>query len=380
MKLVVFAAAAPLVVYSSLPLQGPAAEQSRAVVNGARLALEEAGGMAGTHAVRYDSLDNSTRRAGSWVPEAVFNNALKAAGDDATVGYIGDFNSGSSAISIPILNEAGIPQISPSNTYIGLTRGGTGTQPGEPDKYYPAGTRTYFRIAPNDRVQGAALAGAMRDRGCRRIASISDGDPYGRGVAAFTRRTARRLGLRIVLAEKLVRNAPRYRALARRVRRARAQCVAYAGITPNGAVPLYRAIARRAPGAKLFGGDGIAERAFVRRRIARRVIMTVNTLPPAALPPAGQDFFRRYSARYGDATPDPYAAYGYESMRLILDAVAAVGPDRRAMVEWLRDVRNRPSPFGPYSFDRFGDTTLRAYGLYTARRKQLIYVGALQAP
>ena len=40
-------------------------------------------------------------------------NARKAAQDDKAVAYIGEFNSGASAISIPILNEAGIPQISP---------------------------------------------------------------------------------------------------------------------------------------------------------------------------------------------------------------------------------------------------------------------------
>jgi len=68
-------------------------------------------------------------------------------------------------------------------------------------------------------------------------------------------------------------------------------------------------------------------------------------------------------------------------MRLVLDAIAAVGPDREAIIRWIhRSVRDRPSPFGTYSIDRFGDTSLRAYGLFRIRDRQLQYVETVQAP
>jgi branched-chain amino acid transport system substrate-binding protein len=54
---------------------------------------------------------------------------------------------GRSEVSIPILNNAGIPQVSPANTYVGLTTDEPGVSaPGEPEKYYPTGNRTYLRI------------------------------------------------------------------------------------------------------------------------------------------------------------------------------------------------------------------------------------------
>ncbi len=34
---------------------------------------------------------------------------------------MGEFNSGASEVSMPILNDAGIAQDSPANTYVGLT-------------------------------------------------------------------------------------------------------------------------------------------------------------------------------------------------------------------------------------------------------------------
>ena len=96
-------------IYSSLPLQGASRPQTTALVNGIKLALEQAGGKAGDFTVKYQSLDDSTAQAGSWTPEATQANASKAAQDDSTAVYIGEFNSGASAISIPVLNEAGRP-------------------------------------------------------------------------------------------------------------------------------------------------------------------------------------------------------------------------------------------------------------------------------
>jgi branched-chain amino acid transport system substrate-binding protein len=108
-------------VYSSLPLQGASRPQTTAMVEGIKLALEQNKGKAGETTVKYTSLDDSTAQAGTWTPEATQANAQKVAADDSAVAYIGEFNSGASAVSIPILNEVPIAQISPANTAVGLT-------------------------------------------------------------------------------------------------------------------------------------------------------------------------------------------------------------------------------------------------------------------
>src|SRR5215813_5974351 len=141
-------AAKTLTIYSSMPLQGASSPQTKAIVNGMKLALEQSGNKAGEHPIKYVSLDDSTAQAGNWTPEATSANALKAAQDPSTAVYIGEFNSGASKVSIPILSEAGVPQISPANTYVGLTTNDPGSEPGEPEKYYPTGERTYVRIVP----------------------------------------------------------------------------------------------------------------------------------------------------------------------------------------------------------------------------------------
>jgi branched-chain amino acid transport system substrate-binding protein len=96
---------------------------------------------------------------------------------------------------------------------------------------------------------------------------------------------------------------------------------------------------------------------------------------PSAQPPAGQDFYRRF----GDANPDPYAVYGYEAMRLILDAVSVAGHRRRRIIRTLHRMPNRAGTIGTYRFDRFGDTTLRRYAVYRVEDELLEFAGVVRA-
>jgi ABC-type branched-subunit amino acid transport system substrate-binding protein len=89
---------------------------------------------------------------------------------------------------------------------------------------------------------------------------------------------------------------------------------------------------------------------------------------------------RGFSAGFGAPPSSPYALHGYEAMRLILDAVAAVGPHRSAIIEWLRTVRNRDSVLGRYSFDAFQDATIRDYGVYRIRAGRFVWAGTVVAP
>src|SRR5205085_168881 len=125
---------------------------------GAKIALADAGGHVGKWKINFRTLDDSTAAAGQWEAGQTGDNARKAVQDNTTIAYMGEFNSGASAISIPILNKAAILQVSPANTAVGLTKKEPGATAGEPAKYYPTGKRTYGRVVPRDKIQGAAMA------------------------------------------------------------------------------------------------------------------------------------------------------------------------------------------------------------------------------
>jgi branched-chain amino acid transport system substrate-binding protein len=376
-----------LTVYSSLPLQGAQRPQTTDLVKGIELALEQAGGKAGDFTVKYQSLDDSTAQAGSWTPEATTANARKAAQDDSTAIYIGEFNSGASAVSIPILNEAGIPQISPANTAVGLTSDEPGAGPGEPDKYYPSGQRTYTRIVPKDTIQGAALATVMKEDGCSKVQMTNDKEVYGAGLATNIESAAEAQGLEIVSNEAIDKNAPNYRSLAAAAADAGADCFVFSGITANNAVQLYKDFAAALPDAKLYGPDGVAEAGFVDpgeggipADVASRVTLTVATLSPDQYPEDGQAFFDAFREKHDEPNPNPYAIYGYEAMRLALDAIARSGTGEKAdILAALFDTRDRESVLGTYSIDENGDTTLSDYGVYRVAGGELEFDRTIQA-
>jgi branched-chain amino acid transport system substrate-binding protein len=376
-----------LTVYSSLPLQGPLRVPTTALVNGAKLALAQAGGHAGKFKIVYKSLDDSTAQAGNWTAEQTSANARKAAQDKSTAVYIGEFNSGATAISLPILNTAGVPQISPANTAVGLTSSDPGHAPGEPDKYYPTKKRTYARIVPKDTIQGAALATLMKKDGCTKVAMTNDKEVYGAGLAKNIELAAKPIGLNIISNDAIDPKAPNYRSLAQRAKSAGADCFVFSGTTGTNAVQVFKDFGTALPNAKLYGPDGVANAALTDPKqgglpesFDPRVNLSVATLEPSEYPPEGQQFFKTFTQKYGVQNPDPYAIYGYEAMSLALDAIKRSGDgSHESILKAIFATKDRKSVLGTYSIDKNGDTTLTDYGIYGVKNGQLVFDQTIKA-
>jgi branched-chain amino acid transport system substrate-binding protein len=378
-----------LTIYSSLPLQGASKPQSDALVNGMKLALKEAGNKAGKFTIKYQSLDDSTAQAGKWDPGQVSADARKAAQDKSTILYLGEFNSGASAISIPILNRAGIGQISPSNTAVGLTSNAAGATPGEPQKYYPTGKRTYVRVVPKDTVQAAALATVMKSEGCTKPYILNDKEVYGQGLATNTVAALKQAGIPALANDGWDPKAANYRSVASKIAGKGADCILLSGITDNNGVQLTKDMAAGVPNAKIYGPDGLCESAWADPKkggfpvsLDSRVECTVATLSPDKYPPAGQKFFSDYKSTYGDSNPDPYAVYGFETMSLALDAIKRAGDkgnSRQDVINALFGTKNRQSVLGTYSIDQNGDTSITDYGLYKVKSGQITFDKVIKA-
>jgi len=360
-------------VYSSLPMQGGSSAQTIPLVNGIKLALSQANNKAGQFTVNYKELDDSTAAAGKWDPGQTQANAKQAATDPKAVFYIGEFNSGASEVSIPILNQGGVPQVSPANTYVGLTTSLPGSAAGEPTKYYPSGSRTYLRIVPIDSIQGAADLMAMKQAGCTKVAVANDKEAYGSGLATLLGLEKGFYGVNIISNTGVDPTAGNFRTYAQTVKASGADCFFFAGIVSNGAVQITKDINAAIPTAKIFGGDGVctdsytaAAKGGVPATIDPLIECTVATLNLASYP-GGKDFLTAYKAKYGSAEPDPYAIYGYEAMKLGLDTVTKLGADgnnKAKVLAALFATTARSSVLGTYGFDKNGDTTLKSYGLY----------------
>jgi branched-chain amino acid transport system substrate-binding protein len=327
-----------LTVYSSLPLQGPLARVSRDMVRAEKLALKEAGGRAGAYNVSYVSLDSADPETGSWDPGRVASNARRAVQTPNTIAYLGELESGASSISVPILNEGGILQVSPRDTYGGLTEiGGRG----EPEKYYPSGVRNFARVVPTAEQQATALVDLMAAHDVERVVLADDRRLSGTSLGDRVARQADRAGMEVVERLRLDGGAGVPADLGSDVLAHRADAFLYAGASGDFAAGVLRAVHAAAPRLRLYGTDdltltpGLAERAGP---AADRLQLT------GVDPGESAAFERRFEAAYG-ARPDRQAILGYRAMRLVLEAVRGAGKDagsRRAVIRRAVGEAGRP--------------------------------------
>jgi hypothetical protein len=109
-------------VYASAPLSGPEGVEGRAFCDGAEGVLRRAGGRAGDVHLRLTCLDDAgaSRQSSTgveagesaWSLAAVGANARRASEDSAAVAYLGEPQAGAARFSLPILEAAGIGQVS----------------------------------------------------------------------------------------------------------------------------------------------------------------------------------------------------------------------------------------------------------------------------
>ncbi|HEY0630584.1 MAG TPA: branched-chain amino acid ABC transporter substrate-binding protein [Thermoleophilaceae bacterium] len=375
-----------LTIYASVPLQGASGGQGMAIENGAGLAVDAVGGKIGKYTIKYVRLDDSLASTGAADEGKAAQNARQAVSNKNTIGYVGEYNSGISKVTIPILNKAGIAQISPANTYVGLTTNEPGSEAGEPQKYYPAQTRTYARTVPKDTIQAAALVSAAKQAGCKVARVWNSKTTYSAGLARNVQLVAPKQGLKIEGNDGIDPKAANYRSLAAKIK---ADCFIYTGeIESNGIQAIKDAAA--VPSVKsLFAGDGTClndaanPKKGIPANIAPRFKCTIATLDPKAFGPEGKKFFKDYSAKYKVASPDPYAIYGYETMALMLDAIKRASAKgaltRKAVVDAVFSTKNRNSVLGTYSIDKNGDTSLTDYGLYKIVSGKLTFDKVIKA-
>jgi branched-chain amino acid transport system substrate-binding protein len=364
-----------LTIYSSLPLDGPRAPLSRQIVRGEKLALADARGRAGRYRVSYFSLDDSSPASGRWEPELAARNANLAAQDNDAIAYLGDLESGATAISLPLTNAAGLPQVSPGSPYAGFTSS-TAALPGEPERFYPSGRATLVRLDPGDGVEAAAQVRALEALGVRRLYLLSDADPVHGALAELVGADARRAGIAVVGDARLASgegagSPEEARGAAARVGASAAQAVFYSGAAGPAAVALWQALHARSPTLDLLGSHELGVPAFTGRvgDAGRSTLIGSPYLPLALYPAAARGLAREYGRSFGEAA-GPGALYGYEAMSLVLDAIARAGRhggSRDAVRAQLLATRGRGSAIGTYSVQADGETTLSRYAIDRVR-------------
>ena len=373
-----------LTVFSSLPLQGSHADQAKSIVNAEKLALRDSGGKVGDFKVNFASADDSTAGGDTvgWDPDKTAENARKAVENTRTIAYIGELDSGATAISLPITNEAGFAQVSPGSTAVGLTKFLPGAEKGEPDKFYPSATRTFARVVPADDVQASAAAGWTRSLGARTVFLLGDKSLEGDGLVELYNSVTSEVGLRVVGSDRMDPRADDYRDLARKIADTHPDAIYFGGGEGSNALRLWRDLADATPDALLIGSNNLLVPEFYERlgSAERRTYLTSIAQHASQLPASGRRFVRNYTREFGKR-PDPLAAYGYTAMAMVLDALDRAGDraaERETVVEELLDTKNFSSVIGRFSIDDNGDSTLERIAGYRVKNGRLVFAVPLR--
>jgi branched-chain amino acid transport system substrate-binding protein len=376
-----------LTIYSSSPQRGPLRGIAADVVDAEQLALAQQGGRVGRYRVRLATLDASTPGAGRSDPAQISQNARLAAKNPRTVAYLGELATGSSAISVPLLNEAGILQVSPLDTAMSLTTTSLAVA-GSPQRFYPKLRdvgRTFARVVPSDRSQVDALLADMRQSDVRRLALLTDEDPSGRALATNLGAKARAAGIAVVAREEIDEHVPRHDDAIARIGEAQPDAALDATGARPGAARLWRQLHAVDPQLQLFASANLADPSFVAGLGSAAAVAHVTrpVLAEGDDPRASWRFARVFAHRYGRA-PTPEARYGYEAMRSVLDAIrrAERGTSdrlitRAAVVRAYFATAPRDGVLGPYAIDAAGDTSLRDWAAYRVVDGHLRFSGTL---
>jgi len=332
---------------------------------GTEFAVEDVGTVNGRQIELGNPVDTSCSPVGGRA------GALGITGDPRVAGIIGTNCSAAAVAASPIVSEAGMVMISPSNTSPRLTSDLAGNA--NPD-YHPG----YLRTASNDLHQARALSDfAYNELDLRSVATVHDGDPYTSAlVEAFANAFA-----------ELGGTVPVEAAIAKGQTDMTDVLVEFAATGPDAIFfPLFvtegTAFAAQArafdglEGATLISGSALLVSAFLETPQSEGVYFagpeadfSSNTNDVTGR--NGQQVLQAFENRYGSFPESPYWAHSYDATTALLSAIGSVAVevgdtmyiDRAGLRDAIGATRIS-GLIGTVSCDAFGDCGTGRMNIY----------------
>jgi branched-chain amino acid transport system substrate-binding protein len=365
-----------------LPVSGADASIGIPTQNGAVLAIEEAnknGFGGGKFKLAAVLLDDAVQ--GKHDPAAGAQNVKTFIADNDVLGMIGPFNSNVAKSEIPLTNDAGLVQISPSNTNDALTvgDGAKALRSSHPD------VNAYFRVCTNDSNQGGALAQFARKQKYVKAFIIDDNETYGKGLADSFEAHFTKLGGTVLGHEHITANQQDFKALLTKVKASSPDVVFFGGNTSTGGGLLRRQMGDVGM-AKVgyMGGDGISDPEFLSTAgsLADGTFFSVAA-PDATKLASAKTFIADYHARFKQDVGG-YSASAYAATEVLIaaidKAIKADGgkmPTRAEVLANVAATKDFPSPIGQVGFNAAGDSLNPALTLQEVRAGKVVTVDVI---
>lgn len=333
-------AADPIVIGLFAPMSGDNAEYGRTFDRAITIFVDQINAAGGIHGRPIQIVKEDDRAQ----PAEAANIARRFAADRNIIATIGSFSSTASLAAAPILERAGVVQLSPSSSHPDFTKQGT----------------YMFRNVNTQDVEGPLNAEFVVGRlGAKRIAVIYRQDDWGLTASQSFVKAARSLGAEVVLNEAVIEGTRDLRTLITRLHTLNPDAIYLALFYADAAVfaqqakqgglrvPVVTNSSLHNPQLIALGGDAV-----------EGFYVPANFFPGDP-DPVVQNFIAAYRARWNEE-PDQFAAIAYDSIAVIAEAIKSILDAGRPLTrQAVRDALYALPPYrgvsGIIRFDSEGD-------------------------
>ena len=301
------AAGDPIKIGYALVTAGPNASLGEDSARGVEIAVDDLGGELLGHPIEIVGEDTGCS------PEGGQAAATKLASDASLVAVIGTSCSSEARVGAPILSEAGLSMISPSNTAPDLT---------DPAKHIAG----YFRTAHNDLVQGRVAAEfVFNELGLTKAATIHDGSLYAVGLATAFADAFKELGGEIVSEQAVNVGDTDMRPVLTTIAAAAPEFIYLPIFTAEAGFVVSQS--KEVPGleaVKLMSADGSFSQDFVNAAGDAALGMYLSSPDFSAFGDAYQGFLTKHEEKFGEPPLSAFHAHAYDALNVIATSIESV--------------------------------------------------------
>lgn len=276
--------------------------------NGIEIAVDDKAQILG-HDIQLDGEDDQCSAEGGQ------SAAAKLSADPSIVAVIGTSCSSAARVGVPLLSQAGLLIVSPSNTGVDLTLEGENWHPG------------YGRTAHADSAQGPPAAQfAYEVAGARKVATIHDGSLYADQLQAEFAKAFEALGGEIVAREVVDPEQTDFKSVLTSIATSEPDMLYYPIFIKAGS--LITRQAKETTGLEnitLMGADGMNSPDVVEGAGDAVEGLFISSPDLAAFAEEYEaDFLPKYEEKFGTKPLSIFHAHGYDAFMLIANAIESV--------------------------------------------------------
>lgn len=357
----------PIVIGYMLTISGATASLGEDSLGGIEVAIDDLGGELLGHEIELVGEDSLCSAEGGQAA------AQRLASNTEIVGIIGSNCSSEAVAGLPIISEAGMLMISPSNTSPRLTN----PDPDTNGAWLPG----YYRTAHNDLFQGAIAAEFFVNiLGATTLATVHDGSPYADGLQAVAADSFAELGGEVVFQGAVNVGDTDMTAILTEIAAVSPDVIYFPIFEPES--NFFTAQARETPGLEetiLMGADASFADTFPEN--TGEAALGKFMSGPFVEGEAYEEFLVRWDEVIGGVPPSGFHAHAFDATNILfqaIEAVAVVADDgsitigRQALRDYITALEDYEGLTGTLACNEYGDcATGEALGVFQITQAEL---------